>query len=112
MPNRCDNVHHDRTSCGTRSQLRTGWCLAQDREQWQTQVADLVQDTIQGRLIKQLSREGGLVGFSVGDSHPTEPLGPFRPYLALHANMIAGRICQHALAPTLTETICLSMPQV
>src|SRR5437763_3833594 len=74
---------------------------AQHFQQGQAQVADGVQEAMQGGLIDDLPNQDGLVRLLPAQAESAEPGRPLQPQLALHANTVAGGHAQHGAAPLL-----------
>src|SRR5256714_10279649 len=74
---------------------------AQHFQERQAQVADAVQEAMQGGLIHALSDQDGLIRLLPAQAESAEPGRPLQPQLALHANTVAGGHAQHDAAPLL-----------
>src|SRR5437588_9787324 len=70
-------------------------------QEGQAQVADGVQEAVQGGLIHDLPAQDGLVRLLPAQAESAEPGRPLRPQAALHANAVAGGHAQHGAAPLL-----------
>src|SRR6266566_2894001 len=70
-------------------------------QEGQAQVADAVQEAMQGGLIDDLPDQDGLIRLLPAQAESAEPGRPLRPQLALHANTVAGGHAQHGAAPLL-----------
>src|SRR5207244_1571540 len=75
------------------------WLQAPDFQEGQAQVADGVQEAMQGRLIDDLPDKHGLARLLPAQGEAPEPVSPLRSQLTLDANTVAGWGRQHGRAP-------------
>src|SRR5438309_6372536 len=98
-----------RRDVASRWMMRDSWvmgggCLrreAQHFQQGQAQVADGVQDAMQGGLIDDLPYQDGLIRLLPAQGESAKAGRPLRPQAALRANAVAGWHGQHGSVPLL-----------
>src|SRR5438270_39020 len=75
------------------------WLQAPDFQEGQTQVADDVQEAMQGGLIDDLADQHRLARDLPAQGEAPEPVSPLRSQLTLDANAVASWGRQHGRAP-------------